>query len=248
MRNRNNIDNNFPFKFSILSLALFSILYIVGPAVIKAVSGTVNMYFIIFESFGILFRILAICLLGSFILILHKLLKRIIKSKTTWAILSLLPVILLSARSVYYSLPSVRAERILTNADLAPLPQSATELKVFTWSTPFSGRWFLKFRANANDIEQFLKASSIPEQAESQESSEGRVIITRSNGQLEIKKLNQVFPNYIKKHDPITPPWYMEEINKTAKRYIIRPQGYNHDGEVIVDEEKNLIFVKLKHD
>jgi len=73
------------------------------------------------------------------------------------------------------------------------------------------------------------------------------MIIIHSNGHREIKKYDRVGHDYIS-HDPNTPPWYIEKIGKTARRYIIRPKGYNHDGEVIVVEEKNLLFVKSKFD
>jgi len=243
---KNIIENrmiNFPYKISIFTIAIFSLLYIVGPVPIKAVSGTVNMYFIMFEFFRILFRLLAICLLGSLILILHKFLKRIIKSKTTWAVLSLLPVILMSIYSLYYSWPSVRAERILTNAGLASLPKSATELKVFTWSTGFSGYKFLKFRANPDDIEQFLKTSSILEEAECREYSKDRMRLYPNTNQ-QSRKSDQDSHEYIS-HDPHTPPWYMQEIKEPARRYRFRPKGYNDMGEVIIVVEKKLIFVKL---
>jgi len=39
--------------------------------------------------------------------------------------------------------------------------------------------------------------------------------------------------------------WYMHEIKDIAKRYRIESKGYNHAGEVIVEEKTNLVFIKL---
>ena len=153
--------------------------------------------------------------------------------------------VLIGGTSIYNSLPSVRAQRILSYAQLAPLPKSAKEIKVLTWYTPMSGEEFLRFRANPVDIKSFLEHSPVLEQAEYEKYSD--------------KKMRLFFPSdypgrtaayLVDKHEyinkkPTAPVWYMQEIKDIARRYRIEPKGYNHAGEVIVEEKTNLIFIKL---
>ena len=49
---------------------------------------------------------------------------------------------------------------------------------------------------------------------------------------------------YVPDH-PTAPPWYMQEIKSKARRYQIPPTTYEHQGELIIDEVNNLVYVRL---
>ena len=140
--------------------------------------------------------------------------------------------------------PEARAARILRNGQLADLPDSVAEIKVYTWSSPFSGEEYLRFTAEPNDIRRFedespalkgktarrykveLERWSVPEETETeaQQAETGR----------------EVFPPH-----PNGPPWYRPGIDHPARRYEIQPEGYQLPGEVIVDDEQHIVYVYL---
>ncbi|MBN2129956.1 MAG: hypothetical protein JW741_10685 [Sedimentisphaerales bacterium] len=152
----------------------------------------------------------------------------------------LLPVLLFGARSVYRSLPSVRAQEILGTAELAPLPQSATGITVYTWWTPMSGEEYLRFRARREDIEAFVAASPILKGATYRVYSEAKMRLLEPNRVGAATADHEYIRDY-----PTAPPWYMQEIRCKARRYRIPRTAYGHKGEIIIDEAHMVIYVKL---
>jgi hypothetical protein len=156
--------------------------------------------------------------------LVYKMFKKRIRLDLLWTILFILPAIMLGTSWFYVSLPTVNAQRILTRAELAPLPESATEIKVYEWSFIFSGEKYLRFRASPSDIEKFLRESPILQDAECEKfPADG--IRARS-------------PN------PNAPDWYKGDIKK-GRLYIIRPEWGYYPGEVVVDDEEHFVFVKI---
>jgi hypothetical protein len=151
-------------------------------------------------------------------------------------------VVSLGCLSLYNSLPSVRAQEILAGADFAPLPDSARQIKVLTWSTPMSGEKYLRFRASPTDIESFLRQSPVLEEVEYGEYSDKRMRLFCSDTTYGTS--SQDFHEYITKKKT-APPWYMQEITQSADRYRLLPKGYNHAGELTVEEKTNFVFIKL---
>ena len=156
--------------------------------------------------------------------------------------LPLVLVILIGVVSIYGSLPSVRAQRILASTELASLPDSASQIKVLVWSTPMSGEKYLRFRANPGDIKSFLEQSQVLEYAEYEEYSDRRMRLFYSDATRSMSSNGD--HKYINK-SPAAPPWYMQEIRHTAGRYTFLPKGYNHSGELIVEERTKFVFIKL---
>ena len=185
-----------------------------------------------------------ICLSLPYQTVLHRFFRRRIRSTVLWAILFLLPAILLGGDSLYRSLPKVKARRILAHGELAPLPESATDVKVFTWSSLFSGEEFLQFRAAPIDIERFLNTSSILRDAECQKYSRDRMRLQfpKDYG---MKEEHLMGPHDYFSPEAHAPEWYKEELRGPGRRYIIHPKKYHYPGEVIIDDDENLVFVYL---
>jgi hypothetical protein len=237
--NKNRLLHNKPI---ILSIVLLFLLYYVGPVILRQVTGTPFGWLgsgLISRFVGWWFLSLLLCLYGG-------LLNRIPKKHRRGVVQMGLPivlVVLIGGVSLYNSLPSIRARKILENAQFASLPDSATQIKVHIWYTPFSGEEYLRFRADSLDIKLFLDQSAVLEHAEYEEYSDKKMRLFYPRGTTSNKSPGNNY-EYISKK-PTAPPWYMQEIKDVARRYKIQPKGYNHAGEVIIDEKNNCVFVKL---
>jgi len=143
---------------AVCTIVLVCLLHLVGPIVIFLRSGTPS------DSVGIglecIWRTISLCMLlciyGFYQHFLYRFLRTRVRHWAIWSVLVLLPVVLLGARSIYNSLPSVRAQQILTSGELGALPESATAITVYAWWTPMSGEDYLKFHASREDIELFV--------------------------------------------------------------------------------------------
>jgi len=176
--------------------------------------------------------------------IVHHLLRTRIRHNLLWAILFLLPAILFGGFSLYQSLPGIQARTILAHGQLAHLPESAIDIKVYTLSSPFSGEEFLRFRADPDDIERFLDESPILQGKECEKFSKERMRLKYP------KDYGTKAEHFEHEHeyfhpDPSAPAWYIEEIKGTGRRYKFQPKGYHYPGEVIVDDEQHIVYVML---
>jgi hypothetical protein len=225
-----------------LSVLLLFLLYYAGPVTLRQMTGTPFGRLgsgLVSRFVGWWFWSLLLCLYGI-------LLGRVSMSSRRRAVLTGLPVVfavLMGGVSLYNSLPSVRAQKILAGAQFAPLPASASRIKVLAWYTPFSGEEYLRFRADPIEIKSFLTRSGVLEGTEYEEYSHEkmRLFFPRdAGGGLPYHDAHE----YVNK-DETAPPWYRQEIRDAAKRYRIRPKGYDSGGEVIVEESTGLIFIKL---
>ena len=225
-----------------LSIVLLFLLYFAAPIKLRQVTGTP------FNSLGMgyVHRAFGFCFWCFLLYLYGRLLNRISTSprkKDALKSLYLVFAVLIGGTSIYNSLPSVRANWILASGQLARLPESAKEIKALTWYTPFSGEEYLRFRANPVDIKSFLEQSPVREHAEYEEYSDKKMrLFFSSKTDLSISSRDN--HEYFNKK-PTAPVWYMQEIRDIAKRYRIRPKGYNSAGELIVEERTNLVFIKL---
>lgn len=176
--------------------------------------------------------------------VVHHIFRTRLKNNLLWAILFMLPAIAIGTNSLYHSLPAVAARRILSHGELAPLPESATEIKVYTWSSLFSGEEFLRFRASPRDIEQFLDESPILQDAECEKFSRDRMRVRSPHDPEKWGEYREA-GHELFVPDPSAPPWYKEEIIRGGRRYIIQPEWGHYPGEVIVDGEEHLVFIKV---
>jgi hypothetical protein len=242
-----NRDSGFPNAILIVNVPLLSLLYLVGPITMKVIAGMDlgdGWFLVTFElAYRLCVMFFWVCVVYGYQVLLHILLAVRIKSRITWAVLFLWPILLIGGVSLHRSLPLQRAQTVLSNAGLASLPESATEIKVFTWSTPFSGEEFLRFRASREDIESFLAESAILKVSQCQRYSKDRMRLIYPDDYAASGKYQDDRHEYF--FDKCAPPWYIQEIKGPGRRYRILPKGYNHAGEVIFNEEENLVFVNL---
>ena len=127
--------------------------------------GAVGLFEVLFASFGgAVFKAVFVgfnaVVLGLLCLPYHAFtylaLRWLTRRKLVFAVLFLLPGMMFGVRAFCLSLPEARARRLLEGAGLAALPESASKIRVYSWSTPFSGDAFLRFEADENDIEKFI--------------------------------------------------------------------------------------------
>jgi len=185
-------------------------------------------------------------LIGSTIyhLVAWQVLRRLAVSRWIYAVVFLLPGTVEGGRFLYLSAPTVEAQTILEDMNLAPFPRSATGLKVFSWSTDFSGHVFLRFTASREDIESFLSSSPILKQAECERYSRDRMRLVQIRDDTRFERGPQNSNDYFSPN-PTTPPWYTGEIRGDGRRYRFSPRKYGHWAEVIFDEERNVVYMSL---
>lgn len=228
------------------TVSLLLLLHLVGPIAVFLTTGTPH------DAVGIGLEFMGRTIgIGIFVgifsfyqYLLYGHLRTKVHHWTIWSTLALFPVVLFGARSVYHSLPSVRAEQILGTGELAGLPQSAAAITVYTWSTPFSGEEYLRFQASREDIEAFVANSPILKGAEYSDYSTAKMRLLDGTRKASLGGNGAPDIEYIRHHQT-APPWYMQEIRWRARRYRIRRTRYKHTGEAIIDQENDVIFVKL---
>jgi len=235
---------NFPLRLFILNTLLLFLICVVGRYAMELVYGAVFSMIVGEAVVSTITLPFFIVLSLAYQVVVYLLLKTRIKHILLWAILFLAPAIVLGADCLYTSLPTVAARRILAIAELASLPESATEIKVYTWSFLFSGEKSLRFRASPDDIERFLDESPILRYAECERFSRKRM---RLHSPHDPKKWGeyQEAGHELFVPDSSAPPWYKEEIKQGGRRYIIHPEWGYYPGEVIVDDEEHLIFINI---
>ncbi len=230
--------------FGLQSLVLLCLLYLIVPMAIKIATGTpANSIGIGFDAIrGVVGLGFWMFICWTYRRVTQKTLERHVKNHVSRATLLLLPCVLIGIGAIYLTLPKVRANRILITGDLAPLPESSTGIKIYTWYTPFSGQEFLRFDAAPEDIEDFLQNSPIIQSAEVQEYSKNRMRLDHSRCR-DSGPDHEYFNLYA-----TTPPWYRAEITTRATRYYLPIPSHNTSGEVIVYKEQKLVFVKFNLD
>jgi hypothetical protein len=161
-------DQPFPTGVSALCVVVLFVAVVVGRPLILGLAGVV-WWVLVLEAFMVLVLwavSTGLLLIGQ--AVAFRMLQSWVRGAAAWAVLFLVPASLLAAGGVWWSLqtaaafrhseqPQMKAETILKNGRLAPLPQSATEIQVHDWSSPFSGEWYLSFRASPEDIDSFYR-------------------------------------------------------------------------------------------
>ena len=230
----------------IVGLGLLFVVYIVVPIPIRIMGGSAGfdvVFLLLFGWVGLLFWT-GVCVLWW--RVMECLLKLMIADKRLWGLLMLLPVVLIGGRAIYRSWPSVRAACVLYNAELAPLPPSASELKVNLWFTPMSGEGCLRFRAAPDDIERFLATSPILRDVEYAKCSEGQDRFFYPRDARYPTSLEDL-QRYVSREGGM-PPWVIKDFTGSMTGYRIDPLGSQVSGAVIVDEASHLVFVRLSFD
>jgi len=234
---------HFPAKFCVFNAVLLFLICVSSREMLRLLSH---------GAFSIVAIEIAIAAIGAFFLIfislgyqalIYSLLKTRIRNNLLWAILFLVPATALSANSLYHSLPRVRASEILAYGRLARLPESATDMRTDSWSSPFSGEWFLRFRASPEDIESFLNSSPSLEAQDSVKYTPERMRLSWPKERIQEASPQDGHEYFIP--GSLTPEWYNPQIRQRGRRYNIPAEGFHNWGEVIVDDEEHVVFVKV---
>lgn len=139
--------------------------------------------------------------------------------------------------------PLVRAPWVLGLAQLADLPESASRTRVYMFGWMGSMQCYLRFAAEPGDIERFLSRSASLQGLAYQTYSKHRMRLASSDfgdGDGDLKPDGHEY-FYRGSHPPY---WYKDEIRGAARRYPIR-LGENRSGEVIVDDERHVVYVEF---
>ena len=236
-------EARFPVSYSVFSALILFLGFVVGPLVSMRVSGGIYAPADLRIIMLVVAWSLAAGLCVLFQAVVYRLLSTRIRSSLMWAVLFLLPALVLSSEGVHHSLPRVRAQKILAEGGFAPLPRSATQLRVYGWWFPDEVGRCMMFRATAQDVEEFLNASP--------------TLKGRKCKKFSPESMRMLFPRdttkwmeYIEAgHELIGPlsgpPWYKEEIKGYGRYYSVPTKDYRGSGQVIVDDEENIVYVKV---
>jgi hypothetical protein len=234
----------FPWRWHALNIVILVLLCFVVPHIMRKGAGAGRLSNAMVD-LGI-FMTLGFFLWASLLyhLILHRMLRHRLFRPLIWAILFILPGLIIGGRVSYRLSPKVQARALLQYAGLAPLPPSATGIRVYSWSSPFSGEDFLRFTADPNDIERFLLESP---------ALQGQEPRRFSAQQMRLKYPKDYLANSDDRQDgntyyfprSTTPMWYKQEVRGSARKYIVRPPRYQFPGEVLVDDETSTVYVYL---
>lgn len=236
--------SGFPWRYYVLNLLALVLLCDIGPYLI-ALRSAGGLAPDILQGLN-LFTVLGFFLwvsLAWHVLVYRKFRRRIV-NPLLWGLLFVLPALLGGTAVLYGSLPQVRAAGLLWQADLAPLPPSATVVRVYSWSFLFAGEDLLCFTASPADIERFL--------------TESPALQGQEPTRFSARKMRLPYPTkeYLETRDPATdaneyfsprhrPSWYKQEIRGPARKYLVQPPDYQFPGEVLIDDETNTVYVYL---
>lgn len=124
---------------------------------------------------------------------------------------------------------------------LASLPPSATDLRIDGTSNLFSSTYHIRFQANAEDIEKFIRNSP----------GLNGVLPTRFDANHQHLPYSKDDEARSVEHEYFgideRYPWFNPIIKTRGRKYEI-PQDHDANyGEVIVDDETNVVFITVSH-
>lgn len=124
---------------------------------------------------------------------------------------------------------------------LAAIPESATDLRIDGPSNLFSSTYHIRFRASAEDIDEFIRNSP----------GLNGVLPTRFDANYqhlpffkddEIRKAEHEYFGIDERY-----PWFNPTIKTRGRKYKI-PQDHDANyGEVIINDETNVVYITVSH-
>ncbi|MDY0357677.1 MAG: hypothetical protein RBR19_17475 [Sedimentisphaerales bacterium] len=234
----------FPWCSYGLNIVLLVALCAAGPIVMRWWDNWSRVSDMMADTGGVFAAGFLVWLSLAYQIAIYKLLGRRLRSRFVWLVLFIWPGIVLGSLVFYTSTPSVRAKALLSRAELAPLPESATGIRVYEWSSPFSGEEFLRFSAEPNDVEKFLRESPALQGQEPERFSSERMCLPATDDTGKDWEYRQAGHEIYIPHRA-TPDWYKQKITGPARRYIVQPERYQYPGHVLVDDEEHVVYVYL---
>ena len=222
-----NANVRFPETFTVIGIVILLIVFFVQAGYINNVPGN-EMIGVILEIalwIFIAWLILVVCVLCQAFFWQTIMVKMQKSSKLSVFLLLPLLILIVGLMTVPFFFRGVlaqkydplrRAPTVLYSAKLADLPESAHDVRVYTPRLIFSATDYLSFQAEPNDIEKFL---------------------TESPGLDGIKNDTQSSTYF---HHP---SWFNPDKRRTGRYYKLSEKDTSWYGELIVDDEKNVIYV-----
>jgi hypothetical protein len=132
--------------------------------------------------------------------------------------------------------------RALRMGRLANLPRSASQIQAGGSSSRYAATLYLRFVATPEDIERFIADSSglkgvLPEQF----GPEHMYLPYRMHASLGSQADRHA---YFAELDPRY-PWFDPTIRGRGRRYVIPPDDRGQRGEVVIDDERHVVFIKV---
>mgnify|MGYP001397595165 CR=1 FL=1 len=140
--------------------------------------------------------------------------------------------------------PIKRSPIVLNRAGLAPLPDSARDVRVHAWGFLMSGKYTLRFTADPNDIEHFLAASPSLERVIARTYSRERMRL-RGGDDVRFSDRYDAQGNEYFMPECDVPAWYRQEIRGPGRRYEINWYDGKYRGELLVDDEEHAVYVHV---
>ncbi len=133
--------------------------------------------------------------------------------------------------------------RVLQKGRLADVPLSAREVKATGWAGLFTGSDYVRFKADGNDIENFISRSPGLNKV-------SPTMYTKSKSLI----IEPGLTGYTKSHSDdelyyfdrrTEPGWFNFKTIRHGKKYAIPPEKYHNWGDVIIDHETNTVYIKI---
>lgn len=172
--------------------------------------------------------------------------RRVFRPHPAWAAVFLLPGLLFFANIAWKLTPQGKAGAILARGRLAPLPSSATEIKIYGWHGLFSGEDYLRFRATADDVEKFLRESPSLRGAEAESYT-----VQHQLRQFPDDGMPPADDPHFKRHRYHHPGkrakewWWSGELRDRGRIHPIPAEGFHNWGQVIYDEAAGVVFINV---
>jgi len=134
-------------------------------------------------------------------------------------------------------------KEILSAGRLAAIPRSATDLMLAGTDNLFSSKHYIKFKADPKDIEEFIQnsASIRSIKPEAFDSGHQYVPFPKDADTATFDDRHEYFS--IDKRWP----WFDPTIKVRGRKYTIDQDHDANGGEVVVDDEKNIVYITVYH-
>lgn len=125
---------------------------------------------------------------------------------------------------------------------LADIPQSATDLKIDGTSNLFSSTYYLSFKANPAEIEEFIQNSpGLKGQTPTRFDPERQYLPYPKDGEEAWDDGNEhFFPSE-------RYPWFDPTIRTRGRKYVIPQDKHANGGQVIVNDETHVVYIRASH-
>lgn len=133
---------------------------------------------------------------------------------------------------------------LLRDGRLGALPDSARDIRFGSWAGMFSGERCLRFEADPAEIQGLVESSPSLAGEEPERFGAGRHNLPSTERTPEIGLGHRYY-----QPDPAF-PWYAPTLRGAAgRRYRIRPDASHHNwGEVVIDDERNVVYANVMWD